>query len=146
MAALCPNPKELTMKRNLLLTGIIGLLIVFAVSVSRGDNPPIDEVGDSPVDDTTEPITGTAVMPQQGSENPMKDPFTPYDIGGAAAAWNYDDLTDAEKAVVDHGRADDQTAVQAAYAEASMAAADAAKAQSAQIQIGADLLGDGVVP
>ena len=137
------------MKRYLLLTAIIGLLIIFAVSTSRGDGgEPIDDVGDSPPldDDATEPITGSAVMPQKGAETPIKDPFTPYDIGGPAAAWQYEHLTDEEKAVVDHGKADDPSAVQAAYADAAAGIAEAARARSATIQLGIDGLGEGVVP
>jgi len=132
-------------KRNLLLTAVIGFLIIFAVSISRGD-PALDEVSDSPVDDSTEPITGQAAVPQKGSESPMKDPFTPYDIGGPAAAWKYEDLTDDEKAVVDHGKAEDQTAIQAAYAETAAVIADVAKAHAAAIQIGANDLAEGAVP
>ena len=87
-------------------------------------------------------------MPLEGYETPPRDPFKPYDIGGAEAAWRYEDLTADERAVADQGLDEDQSKVQDAYAGAAKAMAARAKADSAAIQLGADPNLDqlGVVP
>ena len=43
-------------------------------------------------------------LPESGDERPMKDPFTPYDIGDASAAWTHAELTSEEQAVAERGR------------------------------------------
>jgi hypothetical protein len=113
---------------------------LFAVSTSRGDGEAIEE----PV----EPDNTPEVMPLKGAESPMKDPFTPYDIGGPAAAWRLEDLTPDERVVAMRGLDDDQSDVQAGYADAAKAQADRAKVQAAASQLGVDgdLAEIGVVP
>ena len=125
------------MRAMVILSCIAIAIVVATVSTSRGDGEPTDGSGSAP-DDTTEPITGSAVMPFKGSETPMKDPFAPYDIGGAEAAWKYEDLTQDEKVVADQGLNEDQAAVQDAYAIAARGLAELAKAESAAIQLGLD--------
>ncbi|MBA2538141.1 MAG: hypothetical protein H0V17_00775 [Deltaproteobacteria bacterium] len=133
------------MRAIMVLCCIAVAIVIATMSTSRGD-------GDSPpgesAEDTSEPITGAPVMPFKGSEETTRDPFAPYGIGGPEAAWRYEDLTAAERAVADRGRADDQAAVQAAYAEVSKAIAVRAKAEAAALQLGFDSpLGEtGVVP
>jgi hypothetical protein len=86
-------------------------------------------------------------MPNPGDEQPMRDPFTPYDIGGAAAAWRLEDLTAEERVVAQRGLDDDQQAVQDAYAEAARDMATRARAESAATKLGIQQLGQiGVVP
>jgi hypothetical protein len=131
------------MHKIFLLIASVGFVLALFISNSRGDVEPIDE----PVDDTTEPITGEPVTPNPGSEQPMRDPFTPYDIGGAAAAWSLEDLTAEERVVVLRGIDDNQQEVQDAYAEAARDMATRARAQSAAIKLGIQQLGQiGVVP
>ena len=42
-------------------------------------------------------------LPEPGDERPMKDPFTPYDIGVPSAAWAHAELTAEEQAAADRG-------------------------------------------
>ncbi len=110
----------------------VAVVLAFArASRGDGDGPSAGDEPDLDPDDTTEPITGEAVMPNPGDEQPMRDPFTPYDIGGEAAAWRLEDLTEAERVVALRGLDDDQQAVQDAYASAVDDMASRARAESA---------------
>ena len=120
--------------------GCVALAIVVAtVSISRGD----DESTEPPASD--EPITGTPVQ-GSGSAEPVE--VLSYDIGPPEAAWSYEQLSGAEKAVADRGLDEDQTAVQSGYAAATAALAAQATADRAALQLGVDeaLEETGVVP
>lgn len=129
-----------------ILCCVAAAIVLAFAGASRGDG---GGAGDEPVpeDEMAEPITGEAVMPNPGNEQPMRDPFTPYDIGGAAAAWRLEDLTEAEQVVARRGLDDDQAAVQAAYAKAARDGADEMDARRSAIRL---RIGDaallGVVP
>lgn len=127
------------MRAMMVLCCVAVAIVIATVSTSRGDGESTDVSSTAPTDDTTEPITGTAVMPLPGSdEQPIKDPFAPYEIGGQAAAWRKEDLTAAEQAVVDRGLADDQAAVHDAWAEAARGRSAQAKAGAAAALLGVD--------
>lgn len=109
-----------------ILCGVAAVIVLaFANAWGEGDDDP-DEI-DQPIDETAEPITGEAVMPNPGDETPMRDPFTPYDIGGEAAAWRLEDLEPEERVVALRGVDANDQGVQDAYAE--LARASAAQAQ-----------------
>ena len=130
------------MHKIFLLIASVGFVLALFISSSRGDVESIDES----VDDTTEPITGEPVMPNPGSEQPMRDPFTPHDIG-TEAAWRLEDLTAEEQAVAVRGLDHDQSAVQDAYAAAARGIAERARAESAAIVLRIPQLAQiGVVP
>jgi hypothetical protein len=135
------------MRAMLLFLCVAVALVIATISKSRGEGGATDSSAIAE-DDTTEPITGKPVMPFKGSETPMKDPFSPYGIGGSEAAWKYEDLTRDEKAVADRGLNEDQAAVQDAYAAAAKGLAARAKSESAAIQLGIDMQLEniGVVP
>lgn len=129
-----------------ILCGVITVIVIAFARASYGDGEPIDEPED-PIDETTEPITGEAVMPNPGDETPMRDPFTPYDIGGPAAAWRLEDLKPEERVVAQRGVDQNTQEVQDAYAGAARDMAATARANSAAIAIGVQPLGQiGVVP
>ncbi len=133
------------MHKVFLLFASVGFVLALFITSSRGDVEPFDEP--EPIDETTEPITGEAVMPNPGSEQPMRDPFAPYDIGGSAAAWRLQDLGAEEQAVAVRGLEDDQQEVQAAYADAARDMAMRARAESAARSLHIDHLAEiGVVP
>lgn len=79
-----------------LLFGAVMFAVLLGAATSRSDVAPESE---APVAVDPEPTLEEPVMPAPGSETPSHDPFTPYDIGGAAAIWTYDDLTPDEQAV-----------------------------------------------
>ena len=77
--------------------------------------------------------------PEPGDERPMKDPFTPHDLGDPAAAWTHAELTADEQAVADRGRdvgtsRATHDAFGAAGAELAVKAAKAAAAAAAAAQ------------
>ncbi len=131
--------------RHLQILGCVAILIIVVFArASRGDGEtePIEAV----VDDTTEPITGDPVMPNRGSEQPMRDPFAPYEIG-AEAGWKLDDLTPDEQDVALRGVATNPQAVQDAYAGAARDLAERARAEHPANELGIAKLGEiGVVP
>ena len=84
-------------------------------------------------------------MPIPGSEQPMRDPFVPYEIGGVG--WTLDDLTPDEQDVALRGVAANPQAVQDAYAGAARDLADRARAEHPAAELGIAKLGEiGVVP
>ncbi len=87
------------------------------------------------------------VMPNPGSESHPKDPFQPYDTG-PGAAWTYNDLSPADRAVVDKNRDASQWGpVHAAFNTAVAEQAQRAAASSAASQLGVlDLALTGVIP
>jgi hypothetical protein len=130
---------------QILLSVSIAVVLAF-VRASYGDGEVLEEPGE-PGDETTEPITGEAVTPNPGDEQPMRDPFTPYDIGGPAAAWRLEDLTAEERLVAERGVDGNSQDVQDAYADAAQGMAAAARANSAGIALRMQQLGEiGVVP
>lgn len=146
MPPVCPwSPGKDLVLRHLQVLGCVAiLLIVVFVRASRGDAEP--EAIEAPVDDTTEPITGEPVMPNPGSEQPMRDPFSPYDIG-QGAAWTLDDLTPDEQDVALRGVTTNSQAVQDAYSDAARDLAARAKAAHPAAELGiSNLEAIGVVP
>ena len=131
--------------RHLQILGCLAiLLIVVFARASRGDGEP-DSL-EPAFDDTTEPITGDPGMPIPGSEQPMRDPFTPYEIG-KGAGWTLDDLTPDEQDVALRGVAVNPQAVQDAYADAARDLAERARAEHPAAELGISKLGEiGVVP
>lgn len=129
-----------------ILLGVAIAVILAFVRASYGDGEVPEEPGE-PIDETTEPITGEAITPNPGDEQPMRDPFTPYDIGGQAAAWRLEDLTAEERVVAQRGVADNNQDVQDAYAGTAQDMAATARANSAGIALRMQQLGEiGVVP
>ncbi len=131
--------------RHFQILGCLAILIVIVFARStRGDGEP--EPQPPAIDETTEPITGDPVMPNPGSEQPMRDPFTPYEIG-AGGGWGLDDLTPDEQDVVLRGVTANPQAVQDAYAGAARDLADRARAEHPAAALGISKLGElGVVP
>lgn len=128
--------------RVFVLLACCAIAIVLAtVSTSRGDGESSESASAS-----DEPITGTPVEPS-GSGEPVIESLV-YDIGPPEAAWSYEQLSGAEKAVADRGLDEDQTAVQSGYAAATAALAEQATADRAALQLGVDeaLEETGVVP
>jgi|HubBroStandDraft_6_1064221.scaffolds.fasta_scaffold1554334_1 hypothetical protein len=89
-----------------------------------------------------------AFVTSSSADPAVHQPFTPYSTGPAPSeqtpkpTWSYDDLTPAEKVVVDKGR--DTTGwdkVHEAYGRASAERARIAQQQAAQLEIGLDDLG-----
>ena len=121
---------------------LFGLLLATATSRSDSSPPSLPPSAES------EPITGTAVDPAPGSETQRHDPFTPYDVGDPAGTWSYNQLTAAEKAIVDKGRdTSGMVPVHAAFGAAVAERAQTAAATSAEHQLGIDNLETlGVVP
>jgi hypothetical protein len=134
------------MKRLLLLSAVVIGIAAFAASVSwrRASADTTATGADAP----DEPITGSPSVPNPGSETVRHDPFTPYDNGGSAAAWSYDQLTTGEKSAADaaaHGPnwAAIHNAFGDAVAERSQGAAAAAAANQLNLS---DLSTQGVIP
>lgn len=114
---------------------------------SWGEPETLDEPIEDPVDETEEPITGDPVMPNPGSEQPLRDPFSPYDIGGAEAAWRLEDLEPEEQEIALLGAERNPQATQDSYAEAAQELAEQARVDSAARTLQIDHLGAlGVVP
>lgn len=116
---------------------------VVGLASSSGGQPSAPEAPGTIPD-----VTGQPSVPEPGDERPMKNPFTPYDIGDPSAAWTYEHLTAAEKAVADGGRnVDAWSGTHDAYGSAGAALAAKAAAQAAALQLGVDdLQAIGVVP
>jgi hypothetical protein len=95
---------------------------------------------------SSEPITGSAAVSATGWETKPKDPFAPYDVG-SGGTWAYKDLSPAEQAYIDRGRAaNNWDQVNAGFAQASIEAASQALADSASAQLGVeDAANTGVV-
>ena len=126
---------------------ICSVVVVVAIGLatvvpSRGEGDPVV------AEPSVEPVIGQPVEPLPAPMEPRHEPFTPYEYGGPPAAWSYEQLTVAERAVADRGLNEDQTAVQAGYAAASATMAALASEQRAALQLGVDEpLGEiGVVP
>lgn len=116
--------------RVILFLCAVAIAVAFATSTSRGDvESPADEPDENPE---------AEVMPNKGSETPMKDPFVPYDVGDPNGVWRYEDLNADEKVVAARGLEQDQAAVQDAYAEAARGATEQVLAQAAAIHLGLD--------
>lgn len=126
------------MSKLFIVSSTIAVLITAWMVSSQGDSTPsLPTIADVP-GTVPEPITGTAVMPRPGSETQQRDPFTPYDPGPPEALWRYEQLSTAEKAVVDRGR--DTTAwrgIHGAYGAAVRERVPALRAQAAASQLGA---------
>jgi hypothetical protein len=132
------------------------VLIVGHSRISRGDtttsSATTDTLASAPTGTglpaTTEQITDTPAVSAPGWESPARDPFSPYDIG-PGTHWSYNDLTAAERARIDAGRAaTGWDKINNAYASASAQLAQRAGAQSAANQLGVtdNLSTLGVVP
>lgn len=129
-----------------ILFGVAIAVVLAFVRASYGDGELLEEP-EEPIDETTEPIIGEAVTPNPGDEQPMRDPFAPYDIGGAAAAWRLEDLTADERVVAQRGVDDNNQEMQDAYAGAAQDMAATARANSPAIALRMQQLGEiGVVP
>ena len=129
-----------------LLFGIVMCSILLVAATTRSDVATPDEP------DTTvplpEPITGTAVQPAAGDEQPQKDPFAPYDVGPPEAVWPYESLTHEEQAVVDGGReVTGWQQIHDAYGAGVKERSRRARAAAAQHLLGVESTDDtGVVP
>lgn len=122
-----------------------GLITGAFVISSRGDAP----IPQTPAFPPTipEPTTLPPTTPNPGDERPPRDPFTPYGIG-PTTGWAYDDLTVAEKSVVDRGvDTNNWTPVHSAYNAATIQQAHAVANKVAAVALGVpDLASIGVVP
>ena len=127
--------------RGLIVLGIVALAIIIATATSRSQSPDLlERPGD-------EPITGKASKPLPESHPTPKNPFEPYDHGPQNELWQYQQLNDAERRIVDHGRISDYSAVNDGYRGAARQLGIRAKVESAETQLGADNLDTtGVVP
>src|SRR5262249_41651035 len=126
-------------KRLLFRVSTFGILLVAATS--RSDvavDTSTTTTGGTGADAPPEPITGAPAVSAPGGESVVKDPFAPYDIG-SGGAWSYQQLTPAERAVVDKGL--DTTGwdkVNNGFAQASRELAKQAAADSAAAQLGVE--------
>lgn len=115
-----------------------GVLLVASTSRS-------DDLGSTTEVPPTVDLSSPATVPL--GPNPPPDPFTPFDIGPPEAAWSYEQLSPADKAVVDRGcePAGSQADIDAYNAVLQQQAADANARMTARM-LGVDGLGDvGVV-
>lgn len=133
------------MWKTLSVTVLLFTLVVFARH-SRSDSSD-EDLGPDPSFPLPPPQQDPATPAPPGTPG-HHEPFTPYDVGPASAVWRYEDLSVAEKEVVDLGRdvsawAASQDAMVAAVKEQARIEA----AIIAQRQLGLGDLGDtGVVP
>ncbi len=128
---------------------VVALIVGVAKSRSDTTTPPPSLPSSAPA----EPITGSA-DPVQAMGTPAHDPFTPSPIGPAPGDkspkpfWSYEDVSPAQKAVIDRGR--DTTGAQASldvYAAAAAERAKQAAADAALNQLGVgNVASVGVVP
>lgn len=135
------------MSKTFIVSSIAVLVTVWAVSSHSDSTPSLPTITPIP-SSSPEPITGTPLVPKPGSEMPIPDRFAPHDPGPPESLWKYEDLTPAERRVVDRGR--DTTGwrgVHDAYRTAVIERQPQIRAQVAASQLGAhDLLTLGVVP
>lgn len=131
--------------------------VVFVLAFAAGGTSRSDVVSDAPMAPTTAVPEPTTQAPVQNAPEPSArhQPFTQYFVGPAPwdkspkPLWHYEDLTPAEKVVVDRGR--DTTGwsnINNAFASASEQRAKQAASSSAAAQLGLDntSLETGVVP
>ena len=127
------------MRKLLLIVGcVVGL--AFVAKASRSDD--LGSTTESPPNvDLSSPATVSL------GPNPPHDPFTPFDTGPPEASWSYEQLSPADRVVVDRGRqpAGRQAEIDAYNASLKDLAAEA-NARMAARMLGIDGLGDvGVV-
>ena len=136
------------------------LFMVAAIFVGAATQTPVeaDDVStniladDIPTESIPEPITGDPVQPLPGSETKQKIPSEPYDIGAPEHAWKLEQLSPAERAAVERGRAYGAaraaSGMNAALTLAAKEQSKRARAEAAQHQLGVTAgLGEiGVVP
>jgi len=88
-----------------------GLLMCVAILLGAANqslvaaDTAVDDEENIPAESIPEPTTEAPVMPLPGSETKQKLPSEPYDVGPPDQVWKYEQLSDAEKAAVDRGRA-----------------------------------------
>jgi hypothetical protein len=135
--------------RSFLIPACVAIVVVWATSTSRSDPRDAPTTGDRSgvrTTSTDEPITGQPVTPAPGSETPIRDPFSPYATGGAAAEWKSSALKPSDQATATRD-ANSQARTNNAYATAITEQAKRAASASAASQLGVENLpGIGVVP
>jgi hypothetical protein len=129
---------------------VAGCVFAWAASSSRSSAADAGN-GSGDTSNPGEPITGEPAVPNEPPASVPKNPFEPYGIGETTVdsnpAWSYEQLSDAERVVVDRGRdASGWSAVHETYKAAAALRAAEAQAQAAAIQLGLQNLGEGVVP
>ncbi|MDX2092444.1 MAG: hypothetical protein SFX73_31565 [Kofleriaceae bacterium] len=127
---------------KLMLFALVLIGVTVVASTSRSD-----DLGPTTETPPSVDLSFPATVPQ--GPNPPHDMVTqPFDIGPPQAAWSYEQLSAAEKAVVDHGRQPlgAQADLDAYNAAMAKLAAQSNAVMSARM-LGVDGLGDvGVIP
>lgn len=120
--------------------------VLFIAATSHSDSAATSLP--DPASPEPEPTLENPVMPAPGAATPQHDPFKPYDIGGASAAWAYEDLKPAEQEAADRGAdATRWDAINAGYAAASREQNQKDSARALARQLGLDNLAQtGVIP
>ena len=129
------------MRTTGILAGVALATLITTVATSRSDTG--DESGSASANVGSEPITSSPSTPVPGSEVPSHDPFLPFATGQESlpgSLWSYSSLTPVERSILNHGLAEDYTAINNAYAGAAKARAGQAQAEAAAIQLGIDHL------
>jgi hypothetical protein len=131
-----------------MLIAVAAAAVIIATAASSRSDTPGAESSTTPSGSPPETITGSPVAPTPGDETPMHDPFTLYEHNQPAGTeWTYNQLTAAERVVVDRGLASDSSGVNDAYARVSRQRTQAAQAEAAATRLGVDNLNStGVVP
>lgn len=127
---------------RMFLVGVAAFGALVLVAAGSGSSESSEPAQASPGIATSWPAT-VPVGP-----NPPRPPGMPYDVGPASAAWRYEDLSAAERALVDAGRNTSAwDGPNAIYQQAAEQAAEEALARDANQQLGIGGLGPiGVVP
>ena len=127
------------MRRLAIFTTIgCGLLVIAAATSESDSQTTVQPTGMATSEPATTPL-GTG---------PRLEPFSPYDTGPAEGVWQYDDMSTADKAIVDRAPSEDEARqrVNDVYAGAAGEAFDKAMADLALRRLGLDGIDDvGVV-
>ena len=130
------------MAKAFLLVVVIGTVLLILAATSRSDSPTTSSgpssQGMPSSEETTVPL----------GPNPPRHPHLAYDVGPPAAVWQYDDLTSAERAIIDRTAEDPGWQnVHAAYSNAAAQQFERARSAMANFRLGLSDLGEiGVVP
>lgn len=87
------------MWKSILSVALMSFVLLVAAT-SRSDSAATTGLPDPTL---PEPTLEAPVMPTSGSANAQRDPFKSFDIGGAAAAWTYEELKPEEQDIADRG-------------------------------------------
>jgi len=129
---------------KVLWVSLVLFSLVIVAATSRGDDLGTTTEPTQPPPSFEVSVPGTAPP----GVTPPASPFEPFDIGPPEAAWRYEQLSPADKAVADRGRETSEwDAIVSAHMRVATEQAEAGKARVAAAMLGLDGLDTlGVVP